>query len=283
MPLFSRGKVREMYDLGEHLLMVATDRLSAFDVVLDLPVPGKGLVLTALSEFWFDKLGGIVPNHLVSGDPADWPETVRPFVDVLAGRALLVRRCQRINVECVVRGYLAGAGWAEYERQGTLAGVPLPFGMIEADRLPEPCLTPALKAEQGHDETISVSEMEDLVGRDLTRELRERSLRLYERAEEHARARGIILADTKFEFGLLDGAIVQIDECLTPDSSRFWPADRWQPGSTPPSWDKQPVRDYLESTGWDKRPPAPPLPADVIVDTTERYLQAFRRLTGPGR
>ena len=283
VPLFARGKVREMYDLGEYLLMVASDRLSAFDVVLDLPVPGKGMVLTALSAFWFERFGGNLPNHLVSDDPAEWPEVVRPFADVLVGRALLVRRCRRINVECVVRGYLAGAGWAEYERQRTLAGLPLPFGMLEAEKLPEPRFTPALKADHGHDQTIPVAEMEELLGRELTRELEDRSLRLYALAEQHARARGIIVADTKFEFGLLDGQVVQIDECLTPDSSRFWPEDGWAPGATPPSWDKQPVRDYLESTGWDKRPPAPPLPAEVIAETTERYLQAYRRLTGPSR
>ncbi len=282
VPLYARGKIREMYDLGEHLLMVATDRVSAFDVVLDLPVPGKGMVLTALTQFWFEKLGAIQPNHLVSGDPACWPDVVQPFADLLRGRALLVRRCRRINVECVVRGYLAGGGWAEYQCQGTLADVPLPFGLLEAEKLPEPRFTPSLKAEVGqHDEAISVDEMEQMLGTELARELERRSLRLYEMAEAAARERGIILADTKFEFGLLEAEIVQIDECLTPDSSRFWLADRWQPGATPPSLDKQPLRDYLEQTGWDKRPPPPPVPAEVLLDTSARYAEAFRRLTGP--
>jgi phosphoribosylaminoimidazole-succinocarboxamide synthase len=283
VPLLARGKVREMYDLGDQLLMVASDRLSAFDVVLDEPIPGKGIVLSTLSAFWFEQLGREVPNHFVSDDPDDWPEEVRRHAELLRGRAMLVRRCRRINVECVVRGYLAGSGWAEYRRQRTLAGVPLPLGLIEADKLPEPVFTPTTKADQGHDEPLSVDEMADLVGRELTDALQERSLKLYTLAERHARARGLILADTKFEFGLLDGQIVQIDESLTPDSSRFWPADQYEPGSTPPSFDKQPVRDYLETTGWDKRPPPPPLPPAVIRDTTERYREAFRLLAGSTR
>lgn len=283
LPLFARGKVREMYDLGEYLLMVASDRLSAFDVVMEEPIPGKGIVLTALSAFWFERFGRDVQNHYLTDDPAGWPEPVRPFADVLRGRAMLVRRCRRINVECVVRGYLAGSGWAEYQRQRTLADEPLPLGLVEAEKLPEPVFTPTTKAEQGHDQTMSIDQMAELVGGPLTRELRARSLKLYALAEEHARERGIILADTKFEFGLLDGEVVQIDESLTPDSSRFWPADRYEPGTTPPSLDKQPVRDYLESSGWDKRPPPPPLPADVVRDTSERYREAWRRLVGESR
>ena len=283
IPLFARGKVREIYDLGEYLLMVASDRLSAFDVVLDEPIPGKGIVLSTLSAFWFERFAREVPNHFVTDDPDAWPEPVRGFRDLLRGRAMLVRRCRRIDVECVVRGYLAGSGWAEYRRQRTLASVPLPLGLVEAEKLPEPVFTPTTKADQGHDEPISVDEMAELVGAELTRELEARSLTLYRLAEEHARERGIILADTKFEFGLLDGEILQIDESLTPDSSRFWPADQYAAGSTPPSFDKQPVRDYLEAAGWDKRPPPPPLPPDVIRDTTERYREAFLRLTGPAR
>jgi len=283
VPLLARGKVREMYDLGDHLLMVASDRLSAFDVVLNEPIPGKGIVLSTLSAFWFEQFGRDVPNHFVSDDPDDWPDEVRRHAELLRGRAMLVRRCRRINVECVVRGYLAGSGWAEYRRQRTLAGVPLPLGLIEADKLPEPVFTPTTKADEGHDEPLSVDEMANLIGRDLTDALQERSLKLYALAERHARARGLILADTKFEFGLLDGQIVQIDESLTPDSSRFWPADQYEPGSTPPSFDKQPVRDYLETTGWDKAPPPPPLPPAVVLDTTERYREAFRLLAGPPR
>jgi phosphoribosylaminoimidazole-succinocarboxamide synthase len=281
IPLFARGKVREMYDLGEHLLMVASDRLSAFDVVLDEPIPGKGIILSSLSAFWFERFGREVPNHFVTDDPAQWPEEIARFADVLRGRAMLVRRCRRIDVECVVRGYLAGSGWAEYRRQRTLADVPLPLGLLEAERLPEPQFTPTTKAEQGHDEPISVAQMAELIGGDLTRELEARSLKLYAMADAYARERGIILADTKFEFGLLDGEILQIDESLTPDSSRFWPADRYEPGSTPPSFDKQPVRDYLEAAGCDKLPPPPPLPSDVVRDTSERYREAFIRLTGP--
>ena len=281
LPLFARGKVREMYDLGDHLLMVASDRLSAFDVVLEEPIPGKGIVLSSLSAFWFEQFGQVVPNHMVSADPEDWPPEARRHADQLRARALLVRRCRRVNVECVVRGYLAGSGWAEYRQQRTLAGVPLPMGLLEGEKLPEPVFTPATKAEQGHDENISVDQMAELVGEALTRDLQSRSLRLYGLAEEHARARGIILADTKFEFGLLDGEVLQIDESLTPDSSRFWPADQYEPGATPPSFDKQPVRDYLEASGWDKRPPPPSLPPDVVRSTSERYREAFLRLTGP--
>ena len=281
LPLFARGKVREMYDLGDHLLMVASDRLSAFDVVLEEPIPGKGIVLSSLSAFWFEQFGQVVPNHMVSADPEDWPPEARRHADQLRARALLVRRCRRVNVECVVRGYRAGSGWAEYRQQRTLAGVPLPLGLLEGEKLPEPVFTPATKAEQGHDENISVEQMAELVGEDLTRDLQSRSLRLYGLAEEHARARGIILADTKFEFGLLDGEVLQIDESLTPDSSRFWPADQYEPGATPPSFDKQPVRDYLEASGWDKRPPPPSLPPDVVRSTSERYREAFLRLTGP--
>ena len=282
LPLFARGKVREMYDLGEHLLMVATDRLSAFDVVLDEPIPGKGIVLSALSAFWFRRFGGPVPNHFVSDDPEAWPEVVRPFADVLRGRALLVRRCRRVDVECVVRGYLAGAGWAEYRRDGTLGGVPLPSGLREADRLPEPRFTPTTKAEEGHDRPLEHGELVELVGSELAAELERRSLELYTMGAEHARERGVIVADTKFEFGLLDGQLLQIDECLTPDSSRFWPADSHEPGQTPPSLDKQPIRDYLERLGWDKRPPPPPLPPKVVAATTERYREALVRLTGVG-
>nr|MBA2447505.1 phosphoribosylaminoimidazolesuccinocarboxamide synthase [Chloroflexota bacterium] len=224
VPLFARGKIREIYDLGEQLLMVASDRLSAFDVVLDEPIPGKGIVLSSLSAFWFERLAGDVPNHFLSDDPDNWPEVVKPYGDILRGRAMLVRRCERINVECVVRGYLVGSGWAEYRQQRTLGGVPLPLGLLEAEQLPEPQFTPTTKEEHGHDQPLTVAQMAELVGEALTDALQARSLQLYALAAEHARSRGIILADTKFEFGLLDGEIVLIDEMATPDSSRFWPA-----------------------------------------------------------
>jgi phosphoribosylaminoimidazole-succinocarboxamide synthase len=277
----ARGKVREMYGLGEHLLMVATDRLSAFDVVLNEPIPGKGVVLSSLSAFWFERFAGEVPNHYVSDDPADWTAAARRYAEALRGRAMLVKRCRRVNVECVVRGYLAGSGWAEYRQTRTLGGIPQPMGLLEAERLPEPVFTPTTKAAQGHDKPLTFDQMVDQVGTELADELRARSLKLYGLAEAHARARGIILADTKFEFGLLGDDVIQIDESLTPDSSRFWPAALYASGSVPPSFDKQPVRDYLESTGWDKRPPPPPLPDDVVRTTSERYREAFLRLTEP--
>jgi phosphoribosylaminoimidazole-succinocarboxamide synthase len=268
-----------MYDLGDHLLMVASDRLSAFDVVLNEPIPGKGIVVSSLSAFWFERFAADVPNHYVSDDPATWPAAARRCTEALRGRAMLVKRCRRINVECVVRGYLAGSGWAEYRQTRTLGGVPQPMGLVEAERLAEPVFTPTTKAEHGHDQPLNFDEMVDLVGNDLADDLRARSLKLYALAEAHARTRGIILADTKFEFGLLGDKVLQIDESLTPDSSRFWPADRYEPGSTPPSFDKQPVRDYLESTGWAKRPPPPALPDEIVRATSERYREAFLRLT----
>ena len=280
VPLFSRGKVREMYDLGDRLLMVASDRISAFDVVMQEPVPGKGMVLTALSEFWFHATRHLIPNHLISADMADLPPELARFAPVLEGRTLIVRKARRIDIECVVRGYLAGSAWAEYRRAGTMAGEPLPPGLVESQKLPEPLFTPATKAETGHDENITIGRMRDLIGSDLTSRLQEASLRLYEFAEAHARQRGIILADTKFEFGLIDGEVVLIDELLTPDSSRFWPADTYRPGEAQPSFDKQYLRDYLESTGWNKEPPPPPLPPEVIQKTAEKYREAYVRLAG---
>jgi phosphoribosylaminoimidazole-succinocarboxamide synthase len=281
LPLLAQGKVREIYDLDDRLLIVATDRLSAFDVIMREPIPGKGIVLSSMSAFWFERLGGIVQNHFLSDDPADWPPELRAHRERLAGRAMLVKRAQRLDVECVVRGYLAGSGWAEYRRHGTLAGESLPTGLLEASQLPEVRFTPTTKAAEGHDQPLTRAELADQIGADLARTLEEKSIALYLAAHDYALERGIIVADTKFEFGLLDGEVILIDEALTPDSSRFWPADSHQPGSTPTSLDKQPVRDHLEATGWDKRPPPPPLAQSVVQETAARYLEAFQRLTGP--
>ncbi|HLI28453.1 MAG TPA: phosphoribosylaminoimidazolesuccinocarboxamide synthase [Chloroflexota bacterium] len=279
LPLYSRGKVREMYDLGDRLLMVTSDRVSAYDVVMDQLIPGKGAVLTALSAFWFRHTAGIVENHLLTDDvAAALPELARAHPEIV-GRSLVVRKARRIDVECVVRGYLAGSGWAEYRRDGTLAGEPLPPGLREAERLPEARFTPATKAETGHDENITIAELERRVGSELSALLVATSLALYQHAEAHARARGLILADTKFEFGLLDGRLVLIDELLTPDSSRYWPADGYAPGRAQPSFDKQYLRDYLDSTGWNHEPPPPPLPPEVVAQTAAKYREAYQRLT----
>jgi phosphoribosylaminoimidazole-succinocarboxamide synthase len=281
LPLLARGKVREIYDLGDRLLIVATDRLSAFDVVMREPIPGKGIVLSTLSAFWFEQLGGIVPNHFLSDDPDALPPALQAHRERLAGRAMLVRRCQRLDVECVVRGYLAGSGWAEYRQYGTLAGESLPTGLLEAGQLPEARFTPTTKEAEDHDRPLTRAQLADQIGSELARELEEKSIALYTSAHDYALERGIVVADTKFEFGLLDGQVVQIDEALTPDSSRFWPVVEYRPGSSPPSLDKQPVRDHLDATGWDKRPPPPPLAEAVVRETAERYREAFRRLTSP--
>jgi phosphoribosylaminoimidazole-succinocarboxamide synthase len=282
LPLFRRGKVREMYAVGaDRLLMVASDRVSAFDVVLDEPIPGKGAVLTALSAFWFRKTADLVPNHLISDRIADVPAEVQAVEASIAGRWLLVRRVERIDIECVVRGYLAGSGWAEYRRAGTLADEPLPAGLRVSEQLARPRFTPAIKAESGHDENISRARLSSLVGQQLAQRLEELSLRLYTAGAEHARRRGLILADTKFEFGLLDGELILIDEALTPDSSRYWPADQYAPGGPQPSFDKQFLRDFLQSPSlaWNKQPPPPPLPQHVVDGTAQRYAEALRRLT----
>ena len=281
VPLLAQGKVREIYDLGEQLLIVATDRLSAFDVVMREPIPGKGIVLSTLSAFWFERLGDIVPNHFVTDDPDGWPTELRAHRERLAGRAMLVRRCQRLDVECVARGYLAGSGWAEYRRYGTLASEPLPPGLLEADKLPEVRFTPTTKALEGHDEPMTRAELANTHGSELATLLEQKSIALYSAAHDYALERGIVVADTKFEFGLHDGELMLIDEALTPDSSRFWPLDGYRPGASPPSLDKQPVRDRLEQTGWNKLPPPPPLPEAVVHETSERYREAFRRLTAP--
>jgi phosphoribosylaminoimidazole-succinocarboxamide synthase len=280
--LLRRGKVRDVYAVDdERLLIVATDRISAFDCVLPAPIPRKGQVLTAISRFWFDKLAHIVPHHLITTDIEEMPASARVYADVLRGRSMLTRRAEVFPVECVARGYLAGSGWKDYQRAGAVCGHQLPPGLQESAQLPAPIFTPATKAETGHDENISETEMAAIIGADTAAALRDITLRLYAEASAYARARGIIIADTKFEFGRdAQGRIILIDEVLTPDSSRFWPAGEYTPGGPQPSFDKQFVRDYLETLDWDKQPPAPPLPPEVIEATTARYSEAYRLLTG---
>ena len=277
----SQGKVRDLYDLGDKLLLVASDRISAFDVVLPEPIPYKGEVLTKLSLFWFELLGDVVPNHLLSVDVADLPSEFASMRDHLAGRFMLVKKASGFPVECIVRGYLAGSGLKEYLREGTVCGIPLPAGLVESSRLPEPIFTPSTKAEIGlHDENISFERTAELTGLAVATTLRDKSLAVYSAAWDHAVSRGIIIADTKFEFGSVDGEITLVDEVLTPDSSRFWPADTYAPGASQPSFDKQPVRDWLEASGWDKTPPPPALPAEVAEATSARYIQAYELITG---
>ena len=273
------GKVREIFDLGEHLLLVATDRISAFDCILPNPIPRKGAVLTSISAFWFQRLG-FVENHVVATEMRDFPAVLQPFAAQLSQRAMVVRKAKPLPVECVVRGYLAGGGWKEYQAAQSICGIPLPAGLQQAERLPETIFTPSTKAESGHDENISWDQCRHLVGDDIAHQIRTLSLRIYEEGRAYAAERGIIVADTKFEFGLLEGRVILIDECLTPDSSRFWPADEHQLGISPPSYDKQFVRDYLETLTWDKSPPAPALPAEVVERTSAKYLEAYARLTG---
>ena len=278
LKLVSRGKVRDLYEVGNDLLLVATDRLSAFDVVLPTPIPDKGRVLTQLSLFWFDKLGDIVPNHVLSG--TDFPAPANVYRQQLAWRSMLCRRTQPLPVECVVRGYLAGSGWKDYRATGKVCGVTLPPGLHESDRLPAPIFTPSTKATAGHDENISFDDVVARVGGDRAEQLRSISLQIYRRAAAYAEPRGILLADTKFEFGLIGDEFIWIDEALTPDSSRFWPAQGYQPGRSQPSFDKQYVRDYLESIGWNKQAPGPQLPPDVVERTRAKYREAYRLLTG---
>ena len=280
LTLARRGKVRDVYDLGSQLLIVATDRISAFDYVLGSGIPDKGKVLTQLSAFWFDHIGDMVPHHVVAVDVDRFPAVTRPFRDVLRGRSMVVRKTEPLPVECVARGYLSGSGWKDYQRTGAVCGIPLAPGLRESDRLPSAIFTPATKAETGHDENISEAEAAAIVGPSVAARLHEVTLALYARGVDHAATQGIIIADTKFEFGMADGRLVLIDEVLTPDSSRFWPSDRYEPGKAQPSFDKQFVRDHLETIGWDKRPPVPSLPDDVIMRTREKYLEAYRRLTG---
>ncbi|HEY7401194.1 MAG TPA: phosphoribosylaminoimidazolesuccinocarboxamide synthase [Actinomycetota bacterium] len=278
--LHARGKVRDIYEAGEDaLLLVASDRISAFDVVLPTPIPDKGRVLTGLSLFWFDRTNDLVANHVLTADRQKFPEA---FADdeELAGRATLVRRAEVVPVECVVRGYLSGSGWKQYQREQHVCGVPLPPGLVESERLPESIFTPTTKAAEGHDLPLTPSETADLIGTGLAERLKELSLGIYERAAAIALERGIILADTKFEFGFADGELILIDEVCTPDSSRFWPADEYEPGGSPPSFDKQYVRDWLDASGWNHEPPPPELPADVVNRTAEKYREAYDRITG---
>ena len=285
VPLLGRGKVRDLYAVGNDLLLVATDRISAFDHVLGSGIPGKGKILTQVSLFWFDLLKDIVPNHLITAEVGEFPALLRPYAGQLEGRAMLVKRAAMFPVECVARGYLAGSGWKEYQASGSVCGIGLPAGLLDGSRLPEPLFTPATKSQAtgpagAHDENISFSVMEETVGAEDAAELRRLTLALYAKAAAHAEARGLILADTKFEFGRVGGRIVLGDEALTPDSSRFWEGAAWKPGGAQPSFDKQFVRDYLESIRWNKMAPAPALPDDVVERTQAKYLEAFRLLTG---
>jgi phosphoribosylaminoimidazole-succinocarboxamide synthase len=282
-PHLYSGKVRDIYSLGDDfLLMVTSDRLSAFDVVMAEPIPQKGRVLTAMSAFWFEEVADVVPGHLISTDVADLPADVQAVAEEndLAGRVMLTRRAEMLPIECIVRGYLSGSAWKEYRAYGTMHGAPLPEGLQESDPLPEPVFTPSTKADEGHDENISFEQAAEIVGPEVAAQLRDVSIEVYRRGAAWARERGIIIADTKFELGVIDGRLTLCDEVLTPDSSRFWPVDAYRPGGTPPSFDKQPVRDFLDTLDWDKKPPPPPLPDEVVAATSRRYVEAYERITG---
>ncbi len=277
---FNIGKVRDIYDLDGRLLIVATDRLSAFDVVLPTGIPYKGKILTALSEYWFNFTQDIVDNHLITADVAEFPAELQKHSDILAGRSMIVKRAERIDVECVARAYIAGSAWRAYKEKGSICGIKLPPGLKESDKLPEPIFTPTSKAESGHDEELTQAEVVNMVGSDVAREIEERSLQLLAAAGAEVESKGLILSDTKFEFGFYEGNIILIDEAFTPDSSRFWPMDDYEPGRSQQSFDKQYVRDYLDGLDWDKTPPAPHLPDEVVRRTTERYFEAYKRITG---
>ena len=283
LKLIHRGKVRDLYEVEDKLLMVATDRISAYDVVMNEPIPNKGAVLTSLSLFWFDYLQDIVPNHLISADPADYPEVCAPYREQLAGRSMLVKKAEPLPVECIVRGYISGSFWKAYQKDTTVCGFSLPDGMKESEQFPQILFTPSTKAEQGlHDEYISLEKMEEIVGKEETKEIARISVALYEKASSYARSKGIIIADTKFELGWFDGKLMLIDEVLTPDSSRFWPEDDYQTGRGQASFDKQFLRDYLSGLDWDKTPPAPALPEEILEKTSARYLEAVEKITGKG-
>ncbi len=281
LTLKGRGKVRDIYDLGDRLLIVATDRISAFDVVMPNPIPDKGTILTQLSKFWFDMIKEIVPNHIISTDVKDFPEECRPYQEILRDRSMLVVKTQPLPIECVVRGYLSGSGWEEYKKTGEVCSIALPKGLVESSKLEEPIFTPATKEEIGHhDENITFEKVEMIVGKELAQRLKSLSLSIYKKARDFAGGNGILIADTKMEFGIKDGKLLLIDELLTPDSSRFWPKDDYRPGSSQKSFDKQFLRDYLLSIHWDKNPPAPQLPEEIIQKTREKYLEAYERLMG---
>lgn len=280
LPLLGRGKVRDIYDLGDVLLFIASDRISAFDCILGSGIPCKGRILTQMSLFWFDFMQDVAPSHLLTADIRQYPKRLARHRKMLEGRSMLVKKAQMIQVECVARGYLAGSGWKEYREKGSVCGIPLPTGLRDGDALPEPIFTPATKAQSGHDMNVSFQYVAKKLGVDLAGQLRDLTLELYSRAAKYALQRGIIVADTKFEFGFVNGRLVLADEVLTPDSSRYWPADTYRPGGPQYSFDKQYVRDYLETLNWDKRPPAPSLPPEVVSKTSEKYLEAFTRLTG---
>ena len=281
LTLLKRGKVRDMYDLGEHLLMVATDRISAFDVVMAEPIPDKGAILTQISLFWFEKIKPLAANHVVTDDVNEYPKSCRPYASVLKGRSLLVKKARPLPIECVARGYISGSGWSSYRESGEVCGIALPAGLKESDKLPEPIFTPATKEEVGvHDINIDFEEAAKRIGRDLAERVRDLTLRIYREGAAFAETKGIIIADTKFEFGLLGDQLILIDELLTPDSSRFWPRESYAPGGPQKSYDKQYLRDYLLSTRWDKRPPPPPLPEEVIRGTRQKYLEALKQLSG---
>jgi len=281
LPLVARGKVRDVYAVDDDkLLMIATDRISAFDCVLGSPIPGKGAILTQISLFWFDFLRDLTPNHLITANVDEFPAGLQRYRDQLEGRSMLVHRARMVEIECVARGYLAGSGWKEYKSDQSVCGIPLPSGLMDGSRLPEPVFTPAFKAQTGHDENITFGRTSELIGADLAERLRDLTLAIYSAASAYALTRGILLADTKFEFGFLGERLILGDEVLTPDSSRFWPADTYRPGGAQPSFDKQFVRDYLETLTWDKRPPAPELPDEIVRKTQQKYLEAYTRLTG---
>jgi phosphoribosylaminoimidazole-succinocarboxamide synthase len=280
LKILNKGKVRDIYEVHNNLLLVATDRISAFDIVLPDPIPSKGVCLTQLSKFWFDYIKKSVPNHVITTDVSDFPKELHPYKEQLAYRSMLVKKTKVIPIECIVRGYLSGSAWSSYKKDGTVCGVKLPKGLKESDQFPEPLFTPSTKATSGHDINISVSEMNTLVGRDITEALTTYSLKIYDTAVTFAKKRGIIIADTKFEFGTYNDEIIWIDEALTPDSSRFWPADSYTPGKSQPSFDKQYVRDYLNSTNWDHNSAPPKLPENVIKETTKKYQEAYEKITG---
>jgi phosphoribosylaminoimidazole-succinocarboxamide synthase len=284
LKLAGRGKVRDIYDLGETLLIVTSDRISAFDVIMNEGIPDKGYVLNQISIFWFRQMEGIIPNHIIATEVADFPQVCRKYADILEGRSMLVKKAAPLPAECVVRGYLAGSGWKDYRTSGAVCGIKLPAGLVESDRLPEPIFTPSTKAELGsHDENISFAQMIELCGKEAAERMRDVTLQIYCRARDIADTKGIIIADTKFEYGMYEGEMIIIDECMTPDSSRFWPKDLYRPGGPQPSFDKQFLRDYLETLDWNKTAPAPTLPEEIIRKTGEKYMEALVRLTGKGK